>query len=139
MNRLVAAVAAAALLLAACGGRTDRLAARHAFTGADQRTAKLVDVQKADVPSTYGGHGSQQSSRRECEPDLRDLTLTAVDLAKPYIEKDALGYVLGEVDVYRSSADARAAFRRLTATTRLRCLVKIARQALARTESGQVR
>ena len=141
MIRLLPAVAAAAgvLLLAACGSAPDPLAPRHALTNADQRTARLVDVQQADVPATYRPHGSQKTGPRQCAPDLRDLTLTGVDLSKPFIAADALGYVLGEVDVYRSSAEAAAAFTRVTGKSRERCLLRIARRAVAQYQAGRVR
>ena len=141
MIRLLPAVAAAAgvLLLAACGSAPDPLASRHTLTHADQRTAKLVDVQQADVPATYRPHGSQETGPGQCAPDLRDLTLTGVDLSKPFIAADALGYVLGEVDVYRSSAEAAAAFTRVTGKTRERCLLQIARRAVAQYQAGRVR
>jgi hypothetical protein len=139
--KLLPAVAAAAgvLVLAACGSAPDPLAPRHAFTNADRRAAKLVDVQQADVPATYKPHGSQKAGPRQCAPDLRDLTLTAVDLSKPFIAADALGYVLGEADVYQTPSQAEAAFRRITGTVRRRCLLQIAHRALAQYEAGQVR
>lgn len=140
MTRLlpVALAAAGVLLLGACGSTPDPLAPRHAFTGADQRAAKLVDVQRADVPATYSPHGSQKTGR-QCAPDLSDLTLTGVDIPKPFIASDAFGYVLGEVDVYRSPAQATAAFTRVTGEARRRCLLRIARRALVQYQAGRVR
>jgi hypothetical protein len=134
-----AAVATGVLLLAACGSMPDPRAPRHAFTSADQRAAKLVDVQRGDVPATYSPHGSQKTGSRQCAPDLSDLTLTGADLSKPFIASDAFGYVLGEVDVYRSPEQAATAFARVTGETRRRCLLQIARRALAQYQAGRVR
>jgi hypothetical protein len=137
---LSAAVAAVvgALLLGGCGSTPDPFAPRHAFTNADQRAARLVDVQQADVPATYRPHGSQKTGR-QCAPDLRDLTLTGADLSKPFIAADGLGYVLGEVGVYRSPAQAITAFSRITGATRRNCLLRIARRAMAQYQAGHVR
>jgi hypothetical protein len=136
---LPAAAAAGVLLLASCGSAPDPLAPRHAFTNVDQRTAELVDVRQTDVPATYRPHGSQKTGPRQCTPDLRDLTLTGVDLSKPFIAADALGYVLGEVDVYRTPSQAEAAFRRITGTVRRSCLLQIAHRALVQYQAGRVR
>ncbi len=130
---------AAVLLLAACGTSTpDPKAPTHAFTKADRQTAKLVDVQQADVPLEYRPAGSQLSGRERCAADLGGLTLTAVDRSTPFVAKGAAGYVLGEVDVYETPAQAATAFRRVTSSTRLRCLLRIAHSALSHFDHGRI-
>ncbi len=140
-RRLAGAAVAVAcvLLVTACGSSADPHSARRSITSADQHAAKLVDVQQADVPASYSPHGSQKTGRSRCAPDLSDLTLTGTDLSKPFIASDAHGYVLGEVDVYRSAAQAAAAFTRITGETRRRCLLQIARHGLAGHEAAHVR
>ena len=134
-----AALLVAVLLLAACGASTsDPKAPTHAFTEADRQTAKLVDVQQADVPPDYRPHGSQLTGRERCAANLGGLTLTAVDRSSPFVAKGVAGYVLGEVDVYETPAQTATAFRRVTGAARLRCLLRIAHSALSRFDHGRL-
>jgi hypothetical protein len=134
-----ALLVAAVLFLSACGtGTHDPKAPTHAFTKADRQKAKLVDVQQADVPPDYRPHGSQLSGRERCAADLSGLTMTAVDRSTPFVAKGVAGYVLGEVDVYESPAQAATAFRRVTSSTRLRCLLRIAHSALSHFDHGRI-
>jgi hypothetical protein len=136
---IAACAAAAVLVLAACGSTsTDPLAPAHAFTDADRETARQVDVQQSDVPPEYRPHGSQQSGRQQCAPDLGSLTLTAVDRSRPFVTRGATSYVVGEVDLYRTAEQASTALRRVTGSSRLRCLLGIAHRALAGYDHGRI-
>jgi hypothetical protein len=134
-----ASVAAGVLFLAACGqSSSDPLAPAHAFTRADGEIARGVDVRQSDVPSGYRPHGSRASGREKCAPDLSDLTLTAADRSDPFVARGAAGYVLGEVDVYRTPSQTAAAFARVTGAARRRCLLQIATAALTRFYHGRI-
>ena len=132
-------LAAAVLVLAACGGSTpDPLAPAKAFTKADEQTARNVDVRQSDVPPEYPPHGSQQTGRERCAPDLSGLTLTADDRSRPFVTRGATGYVLGRVDLYETASQAASAFRKTTGASRLHCLLGIAGTALSRYDHGRV-
>jgi hypothetical protein len=137
--RLAVLAAGAVLALAACGSSsTDPLAPAKAFTKADQRTARNVDVRQSDVPPEYRPRGSQQSGREKCAPDLGGLVLTAADRSKPYVARGPVGYVLGEVDLYETALQAASAFRKVTGASRLQCLRAIAHSALSRYQDGRL-
>jgi hypothetical protein len=127
------------LVVASCGsGSTGRRAPAQAFTTADRQLARLVEVRQDDVPADYRPHGSQQSGREKCAPDLSGLTLTALDRSTPLVARGAAGYVLGEVDFYKTAAQARSAFARVTGPVRLNCLLGIARSALSHYGQGRI-
>jgi hypothetical protein len=137
--RLAVLAAVAVVVLAACGTSSpDPLAPKKAFTAADQRTARNVEVRQSDVPPVYRPRGSQQSGRQKCAPDLAGLTLTAVDRSRPYVERGAIGYVLGEVDLYETASQGATAFRKVTAASRLHCLLGIAHSALSHFVDGRL-
>ncbi len=135
-----ACLAAGVVLLAACGSSSssDPLAPAHAFTEADGKVARRVDVHQGDVPPGYRPHGSLASGPQKCAADLSGLTQTAVDRSRPFVARGAAGYVLGEVDLYETADQALAAFRRVTGAARLRCLLQIAHSALSHYDHGRV-
>jgi hypothetical protein len=127
--RPVAAVAAAVtIILAGCGGSHDALAPRRAITGNDERTARAIGLTQDDVPAAYRAHGLGHN-RLQCEPDLSSLTVTGDD-GSAFVTSDGLSYVVGTVTVFGSTLDAEAAFAKITAAPRRRCLLGISRRSL---------
>ena len=139
MRRALGSLLLVLTLAAAAAAAPSPRDPKRALTAADVAFARRIVVKRADLPP-----GRWRAVRATDEPDVRcpglydpdysDLTLTGKAMSPDFDVGEEVG-VASEAEIYRTAADARAAWRRGLAPGALPCL----RRELARLSDKDVK
>jgi hypothetical protein len=127
---LAVCLAVPAVALGAAGDPVER------FTARDQAVARSLTLKRTDLSAGWKAtKPSDDGGDLTCpgfDPNLSDLTLTGE--AETEFEHPSVAFIGSSVSVFRTSAQAQAAWSRVVRPALLRCLVHFFREGVA--ESG---
>jgi hypothetical protein len=133
LRRLLAVAALLAFLVAAGSVSASHQDPQKRLARADNARARAMLVTRADLPPGFlAQRGGSEDPHGNCDPGVSesDLTLTG--------EADGTQFALGPVlvssaaQIYRSTADADASWRRSTSAAGVRCGTMLLRQEFAK-------